>query len=949
MTTAQTGLVLQHIRRLAGARSAVQPPDAHLLERFTAAHDDAAFAALVRRHGPMVLNVCRSILRHEHDAEDAFQATFLILARKAAAVRKPDALAGWLYEVAYHAALKARSDAARRRIQEQKALPLASVDPTLDMTLRDLHRVLHEELRQLPDKYRVPLVLCYLEGQSQGQAAKQLGWSEGSFRGRLDRGRERLRRRLARRGVALSALLCATAVAPRAAAEALVDSVVRAAGPSALDGTTLGVLSARVSALAEGVTRAMFLSKLRIITAMLLLVSLVTGAGALAAREGAKSHEAATDDAKPSAATVKPPAMDEKEDIVYRGRVLGPDGQPVAGAKLYVTLAVGYLHWPEPSPEYGTTGPDGRFQFMVPKAKFGDEWTVVTAAGAKHGPGWVQVPESGARDNLTLRLVDDNEPVTGQIVDLEGKPIPGVTLTVMQINAAAREDLGPWLEAVKNKKGLSYQLEHQYLKGYTIALCPKVTTDAAGRFRLTGIGRNRLVLAQLDGPTIVSEQLCILTRPGKTIEVTSVEGKPEYGERPRVTTYLGASFRHVVAPSRPIVGGVCDKDTKKPLSGAMIQSYTRRLGPGRFGQFDIVRTRTDTEGRYRLTGMPKGEGYQIVAIPTNDQPYVAVQAEVPDSPGLDPVTVDFALKRGIWIEGKLTDKVTGKPLQGSVEYFSMYNNPNRADYPGSDGVIVYRFFRAKADGTFRAVGLPGPGLIGVYYQRDSYLRADEREDEYGAREHSLETSPYHISFTSNYSAIARINPAKGVDSVKRDVTLDPGWKFTATVLGPDGNPLAGTRSFDLNRRNSWQRERLKTAEFTGWFNPRRPYEILFHHPEKGLVGLAQPPKDNDGSVTVRLEPGAAVTGRLVDADGKPRAGVELVVTFLPKGWGSRRDYSPEPIKADREGRFRIEALLPGRAFRLSDGPGELPFGEDLRSGETRDLGDIQVKPTQKRE
>jgi hypothetical protein len=287
-------------------------------------------------------------------------------------------------------------------------------------------------------------------------------------------------------------------------------------------------------------------------------------------------------------------------------------------------------------------------------------------------------------------------------------------------------------------------------------------------------------------------------------------------------------------------------------------------------------------------------------------------------------------------------------LLGLVEYLPLYPNPNLADYAG----FVARDTKvctAREDGSYRIAGLPGPGLLGVYYQHGTYLRSAERNDEFAATKASSESLPFPFQSAYDYGALARINPAKGVDSVKRDVTLDPGWRFKCAVLGPDGNPLAGTRSFDLNSRYSWQHEQMKTAEFTGWFNPRHPHEVIFLHPDTSLIGVAQPPKDDGGSVTVRLEPSAAVTGRLVDSRGKPRLGVELAVTFLPKGWGSWIHYSPGPIKTDREGRFHIEALLPGRAFRLSDGPGELPLGEDLRSGETKDLGDIQVKPTQKRE
>jgi hypothetical protein len=725
------------------------------------------------------------------------------------------------------------------------------------------------------------------------------------------------------------------------------------------------MVSAKVLALAEGVTKAMLLTKIKIATLFILVLGVATaGTGVLVQRQlAAEPAEALRQDQRLPAKDLKPltalkaisqpePAAAKNEaadSIAYSGRVLGPDGRPVAGAKLYLTYAMGYLKRPSPSPEYATTGPDGRFKFTVPKAEFGDHATVVAAAAANHGVGWVDVPAGSKRDDLALQLVDDDEPITGQIVDLEGKPVPGATLRVMQINAAPGEDLGPWLAAAKSKKGLSLQLEQQYLTRYTIAMPLQVTTDAAGRFRLTGIGRNRLVRAQLDGPTIASQYLCILTRPAKPIEVIEHEGNHEYDDPRRVTTYYGASFRYVAAPSKPIVGVVRDKDTKKPLAGVTIWSFTLANNPRHIE--DIVRTTTDAQGRYRLTGMPKGEGNKIRILPPRDLPYVAVHAEVPDTPGLDPVTVDIELRRGVWIEGKLTDKVTGKPLRGAVEYFSHYSNPNLRDYPGFDGTFPPFFGRgSREDGSYRVVGLPGPGLIAVY-RLDNYLQAAERDDEEGVNEAFLKkgTAPYHLLPLANYGSLARIDPAKGVDQVTRDVTLDPGWTFTVTVLGPDGRPLAGAPGFGLvtGRAGEWDRPPLETASFTvQGFNPRRPRDVLFQHPEKGLIGVAQPPKENGGSVTVRMEPGAAVTGRLVDADGRPRADVELKVSFRLKGSSGRHRYSPESIKTDREGRFRLGALLPGYEYRLTEEKGELLFGGGLRSGQTQDLGDVQLKGKQ---
>src|SRR5262249_20883836 len=162
-------------------------------------------------------------------------------------------------------------------------------------------------------------------------------------------------------------------------------------------------------------------------------------------------------------------------------------------------------------------------------------------------------------------------------------------------------------------KGLRHELEHEYLKRFTIAVPLRVTTDAAGRFRLNGIGRDRLATVQLDGPTVVSQHLHMLTRAGEAITVIEYAGKPEYNDPRTDVIYYGASFRHVAAPTKPMIGVVRDKDTKKPLAGVTVRSLALTIGPSHRGAFDLVRTTTDAQGRYRLTGMPKREGNLIAA------------------------------------------------------------------------------------------------------------------------------------------------------------------------------------------------------------------------------------------------------------------------------------------------------------------------------------------------
>ena len=183
-----------------------------------------------------------------------------------------------------------------------------------------------------------------------------------------------------------------------------------------------------------------------------------------------------------------------------------------------MAVAHGYARMPFSAVEIATTGPDGRFEFTVPKAKSGDQKVVVAAMAEDHGAGWAEVPAGNQTDDLTVRLVNDDVPITGQVVDLEGKPVAGAILRVLEISAGPGGDLDSWLEAAQGTKGESRRLEKQDFVWDTInlsRLALNVMTDVEGRFRLTGIGRNRIVRAQLDGPVIASQYLHILTRLGK--------------------------------------------------------------------------------------------------------------------------------------------------------------------------------------------------------------------------------------------------------------------------------------------------------------------------------------------------------------------------------------------------------------------------------------------------
>jgi RNA polymerase sigma factor (sigma-70 family) len=272
--------------RYAGALTFDALSDGQLLEWFVRRGEEAAFAALVRRHGPMVLGVCRRVLRHAQDAEDAFQATFLVLAQKAPRLRRPELLANWLYGVAYRTALHARQRAAQRSAREREAASMSNPENNPQVDSQELRRLLDEELIRLPEKYRAPLVLCYLEGKTNEEAARLLGWPTGSMSHRLARGRELLRERLTPRLAALSALLpvfpLAEHLQPAAVPLFLVETTVQAATivvGSKMAALGAGIISASVRELMEATLYSLAPSRWRWLLAVLLLALALFGLG----------------------------------------------------------------------------------------------------------------------------------------------------------------------------------------------------------------------------------------------------------------------------------------------------------------------------------------------------------------------------------------------------------------------------------------------------------------------------------------------------------------------------------------------------------------------------------------------------------------------------------------------------------------------------------------------
>jgi RNA polymerase sigma factor (sigma-70 family) len=314
----QFASILQFIRKLTGSAPAGTASDGQLLERFARDKDEDAFAALLARHGPMVLGICQRVLRDTHEAEDAFQATFLVLARKAGGVRQQQALASWLCQVAYHVALAIRQRSARQQELARQA-GAAKGETMAETASWELRQILDEELNRLPKKYHAPVVLCYLQGKTCAEAAEHLDWPAGTVKVRLMRARELLRARLERRGLALSAAAFSASLAPEALAATVPPALVEATLKSALAFAAgkAGLASGAAVVVAEQLLHAMGAKLRKMLAAVALLVALL-GTG-VCWQVFAKSAP----QAPPTVVALAPIPAGEEPEVRYQGKPVG--------------------------------------------------------------------------------------------------------------------------------------------------------------------------------------------------------------------------------------------------------------------------------------------------------------------------------------------------------------------------------------------------------------------------------------------------------------------------------------------------------------------------------------------------------------------------------------------------------------------------------------------------
>jgi RNA polymerase sigma factor (sigma-70 family) len=738
MAQARPSSVLRYIRRIAGLAVGADPTDQKLLESFAARRDEEAFAALVRRHGPLVWNVCRRVLNHVQDAEDAFQATFLVLARKAAALHWQPEVGNWLYAVAVRTASKARASAGRRRCQEKELVDASAKEPTGEADWDEIRPLLDEEVKRLPEKYRAPVVLCYLKGKTYEEAAQILGWPAGTISGRLARARELLRKQLGRRGLGLSGALVGTFLTRNTVSAALPEGLAGAAVKAALliAAGQAATVSTPVLTLAKGELQTMFVTKLKLAGAILLATTLLsTGLGWLAYRTLAAEPTAAKSEKpsqplsknpdKPLVADQKPAAKPKQETqpITVSGQATD-QGKPIEGATIYLVSTN------EIDAALGSTTTDNQGRYVFRAA----ELPIRNGAGAfevygtapGHGFAWHGMRffhASPRRPGNPVTIPEDldlylNEPLVmnlaftraarlkGRVVDEFGKPVESVKVHLGSCD---------YLDTQGKEKANHYRsFGAMHLAPASLTT---VVSDQGGRFEFAGLPQEVFFYVLVDHPEFAHVRLFAATTQ-RPLPDRIPDLEREGQDSPPIAT--GELNLTLFSPRRVLVQAL-HADTGKPAPKVKVW-----VGSSRGDVGSSARGTTDAKGRVALR-LPPGE-YQVVADPPGDTDYVRTTDKLTVAKAHAEQTLAVQVKPGCVVLFEVTDADTGK---GFPKVQILQKRPDWHGWNKGDGLA--RVWPDTDDtGKLRVVLRPGKArfAVGRPWRLDRYQPAKVMETDW---------------------------------------------------------------------------------------------------------------------------------------------------------------------------------------------------------------------------
>jgi RNA polymerase sigma factor (sigma-70 family) len=933
--------------------------DRELLGQFTvrdSARAHQAFGAIVHRHGPMVLAVCNRVLRDQHAAEDAFQATFLVLALKAGTIRKRDALGPWLYGVAARISRRARALSHRRSEQQLPSLNLASCAPAgSEVDLAELRSVLDEEVDRLPATYRRAIVLCYIEGKTQEEVARLLGWSKGTVSGRLARAKDLLRARLSRRGFAPSAgllgLVLSDETARAAVPVSLVDRAVQSAVCVVLGRAESVAASSTVTALAQSAVRAMLLAKVKLAAvALLVLMAFATAMAQTGSRPALPDQVGAAKAPRAVAAqtaTVEPsrPARTLSLEVVSEA-----DNAPLPGAAVWAQV-----NWGQSRGSQAKTDDEGRCTIAIPGQVASFLRVVVIHRGfAPIELKWTAgepIPET-----YTV-AVDRGAPIGGTVRDQKGRPIAGARVHPVvsaapprggrarypgresDFAAAITDQEGRWQsEALPASIRAETLLELVTRHPDYVGLRQTVTAASLRAFAADGVmWAGRSLSGTIESPTgrpVAGATVTVQSRSDRTAlerVQSDTEGRfrtgrsidPAWTEFTMVVQADGfASSAHLLlvspeippqtvrlSPRRPLHGRVVDA-LGRPVAGAIV------ISPREFGYAGLDwQAESDLDGRFVWYEAPVTGSYMLNVV---KPPFRQIMARMVQG-GSDEITL--TLHHPQRVHGTVTDAETDGPIETFV--LIPGSGPHRPGWPLEwHRNSPHSFTGGKFD-------LTGPNI-----------------EQGGYRSIRIEAEGYEPAEFLRFR--------DSLEDVAHDFKLKKAVPLSGIVRGPDGRPVAGVDvglsgvGYDApivnGRLQPGSGHHSKLRDRTGpdgryAFPPQghRVSVVAVHD-----TGIAiRSATELAASTDLVLAPWGRIEG-VAKIENKPAAGQRVAGWLLTPLYSDRIG---SETRTDDSGRFVFDRVAPGRTIicRRVDHPDKQgwtfshPLYLDVKPGETVQL------------
>jgi beta-lactamase regulating signal transducer with metallopeptidase domain len=673
----------------------------------------------------------------------------------------------------------------------------------------------------------------------------------------------------------------------------------------------------------------------------------------------------------------------------FSGQVSGPDGKPFKGARVYMLPVAVYpgsikVDSKGIGPVRAETSADGRFEFDAPDMTYAEfdglparleGLLIVTAEG--YAPDWMHtwgqmtgftlredwMPVKGTP--LDMHLAKDDVPIHGRLLGPDGKPLAGARVKLHMLMVPRNRDLDAHLAHESKLDAHAYFLSsgpsfERKLYWKFVPLVPglptEVRTDEDGRFRMSGLGRDRLAELAVSAPGVLDTEVTVMTR-----DVPDVGTLLDFKKKPTQIIY-GAGFTLKLEPGRTIRGVVRDRDSHQPLKGMWVAQYNQNAE----ATADWYRFVTDEQGRFAITGQYfSKDKFVVAAIAPPGVPYDTAGAAV-DGNG----EAIIECPRGIPFRLKLVNEQR-KPVEAEITHIELNPNPNDVSrVPDTHPSPWQKYTPAarRADGTYEGFVLPGPGAVLIKTARRlGYRQArvdpkaffapgktnwtpKEQETLYGTEETLFGTSGKYDQ--RDYTAIVLVNPPPDSKPLDLSATLVRDPVRYVSLVDPDGKPVVGA---SMKTSDDWWEPHLRAATFPLLkLHPDRSRRILFTKQDRKLVGLLTQQGAGAEPYTVRMQPWGTITGRLVDHNGeplpifKPESDVKAP-PYVDADIVGDKEFGHRSAQANAKGRFRIDQLIPGqnysgRTYCYMEGNSE-PIFKDviLSSGEVRDLGDIRTK------